>query len=83
MHGHPCILIVAGAGEGILELRSYKPLLIVRRRIDEMAEDFFLDPLSRTAIAGHIGLAEFAEPLKRYKVESLNRASLPDNVSTL
>jgi hypothetical protein len=41
---HPGVLVVAGKYEVVLKLRAHEALMIVRRRIDQVADDFSRRP---------------------------------------
>jgi hypothetical protein len=51
------LLIVSGPNEAARERRTDEPLMIVGRRIDQMAEDLLSDPLADTPVAGNFDFA--------------------------
>src|SRR5687768_3197898 len=48
VRGNPGLLFVAGPGERINKSRAHEALMIVGRRIDQMAEDLLADPFAGT-----------------------------------
>ena len=65
LQGHPLVLVVAGEDQVVLKRRSDESLVVVRRRIDQVADDLARRPLPRRRPAAGDVVAEGTKPGQR------------------
>src|SRR5215471_5954587 len=63
--GNPELLLVIGELQARNELRAHETLMIVARRVDQVAEDLFLRPARRIGLGRGIGLGDVGQSMRR------------------